>query len=183
MEAATYLCAAASAGGRVELQNCIPAHLEAVTGILQKAGCEIARGKDFITICADGLTSPGLIETGPYPAFPTDAQAPMMAALLKANGECRIRETVFSQRMHHIPALQAMGGNLVFRDGQAVITGTRQLFGARVTATDLRGGAALVVAALGASGETQISGLGHLFRGYEDIAGKLSALGAQMTLG
>ena len=136
-----------------------------------------------MTIHADGLVSPGQLETGPYPAFPTDAQAPMMAALLKAKGECRIRDTVFSQRMHHIPALQSMGGKIHFRHGQAVITGTRELFGARVSATDLRGGAALAVAALAASGETEITGLGHLFRGYEDIAGKLWALGAQIQSG
>ena len=183
MEAATYLCAAAGAGGRVELRNCCPEHLEAVSEILKKAGCVIARKEHSLTVYADGLVSPGEIETGPYPAFPTDAQAPMMAALLRARGVCRIRETVFSQRMHHIPALQSMGGRICLREGQAWITGTRHLTGGKVTATDLRGGAALVVAALSASGETEISGLGHLLRGYEDIAGKLGALGARIRTG
>ena len=183
METATYLCAAAAAGGRVELRNCCPGHLEAVLRVLKQSGCVIARSEHTLTIYADGLISPGLIQTGPYPAFPTDAQAPMMAALLRAKGECVIRETVFSQRMHHIPALQSMGGRIVLRGGQAVITGAGRLYGGKVTATDLRGGAALVVAALSASGETEISGLEHLFRGYEDIAGKLRAVGAQIYTG
>lgn len=183
MEAATYLCAAAAAGGRVQLGNCCPEHLEAVIEVLRRAGCVIACEGKSLTVYADGLISPGQIETGPYPAFPTDAQAPMMAALLKAKGECVIRETVFSQRMHHVPALQSMGGKIAVQGGRAVMTGTKTLCGAKVKATDLRGGAALLVAALGASGETEISGLGHLFRGYEDIVGKLSALGAQVSPG
>lgn len=183
MEAATYLCAAASAGGRVELLECCPEHLESVITVLKQTGCVIARKDDSMTVYADGLVSPGHLQTGPYPAFPTDAQAPMMAALLRAKGECRIRETVFSQRMHHIPALRSMGGEITLRDGQAWVTGVRRLYGGKVTATDLRGGAALVVAALGASGETEITGLEHLLRGYEDIAGKLGALGARVCPG
>lgn len=167
----------------MQLQGCCPSHLEAVTAILKKAGCVIACTENTMTVYADGLQSPGEIETGPYPAFPTDAQAPMMAALLKAKGECRIRENVFSQRMHHIPALQRMGGKIALEGRQAVITGNQQLFGAKVQATDLRGGAAMMVAALGASGETEITGLGHLYRGYEDIVGKLSALGAEVRPG
>lgn len=183
METATYLCAVASAGGRVQLCSCCPGHLDSVTEILKKAGCVIACGEDTMTIYSDGLISPGIIETGPYPAFPTDAQAPMTAALLKARGECRIRENVFSQRMHHIPALQCLGGQIAVHGTEAVITGRKELYGAKVTATDLRGGAALVVAALGASGRTEISGLGHLLRGYEDISGKLEALGADASFG
>lgn len=183
METATYLCAAASAGGRVRLENCCSAHLDSVIEIMRKAGCVIACEKNAMTVYADGLISPGTIETGPYPAFPTDAQAPLMAAVLKAKGECCIRERVFSQRMHHIPALQSMGAMIQLQGMQAVITGRKKLFGAKVRATDLRGGAALMVAALGVSGETEISGLGHLLRGYEDIAGKLRALGADCSFG
>lgn len=183
MEAATYLCAAAATNGYIRLTNADPAHLQSVIDVLEKAGCRIELEKEAIVLCADGLQSPGMITTGPYPAFPTDAQAPIMAALLRAKGETRIRETVFSQRMHHIPALCAMGGEIAGRGDTAVITGVPRLHGASVTAADLRGAAALVIAALSAEGESEISGLRHLLRGYEDIAGKLTSLGAKLSIG
>lgn len=180
MEAATYLCAAAGTGGCVTLQSCCPAHLEAVLQPLRRAGCEITESNEEITLRAGELISPGEIETGPYPAFPTDAQAPMMAALLRSAGNCIVRETVFAQRMRHVADLRRMGAQIEERGREAVITGTNRLYGAKVKAMDLRGGAALVVAALCAQGETEITGLEHLLRGYEEIAGKLRALGAQV---
>lgn len=181
MEAATYLCAAAAAGGSITLKQCCPAHLMAVTRVLERAGCEIQPGQDSISIQAGELVSPGRVETGPYPAFPTDAQAPVMAALLRAKGESVICERVFSQRMGHVPGLRSMGGQITLNGAEARLSGSNRLHGASVEATDLRGGAALVAAALSASGETEITGLGHLLRGYEDIVGKLRALGAQIS--
>lgn len=183
METATYLCATASAGGCVELTHTMPEQVQSVIEVLEKAGCRIQRGADTIRITSDKLVSPGNFTTGPYPGFPTDAQAPMMAALLRAKGETRIRETVFSQRMGHIPALRAMGGQIQWEADTAVITGVDRLHGALVEATDLRGGAALVIAALAGETESEITGLRHLLRGYEDIAGKLHALGAEITFG
>lgn len=183
METATYLCAVAAAGGRADLQNAQPRHIQSVIEVLRKAGCEIQCKEKSIVIHAGGLHSPGEITTGPYPDFPTDAQAPMMAALLRAEGETRITEQVFSHRMHHIPALRAMGGRIECFGGTAVITGTDRLHGASVEATDLRGGAALAVAALAAEDETEIRSMWHLLRGYEDIAGKLRALGAEVSFG
>ena len=183
MEAATYLCAAASAGGSICLTNTIPDHIQSVIDVLRRAGCDISCRGDAIAINAGDLTSPGSIITGPYPAFPTDAQAPVMAALLRAKGETTIRESVFSHRMGHIPALQAMGGRITCQGDTAVIIGTDRLWGASVEATDLRAGAALMIAALAGSGESEITGTRHLLRGYEDIAGKLSALGAQVCYG
>lgn len=181
METATYLCAVAAAGGSVTLKHCCPAHLTAVTRVLERAGCDIRTGQDSIFLQAGELVSPGQIETGPYPAFPTDAQAPVMAALLRARGESVICERVFSQRMGHVTGLRSMGGQITLTGEKARLRGSDRLHGASVEATDLRGGAALVVAALGASGETEITGLGHLLRGYEDIVGKLRELGARVS--
>lgn len=183
METATYLCAVASAGGKVRLTGAEPGHLRSVLDTLEKAGCSIETDQQVISVRAGDLESPGQIVTGPYPAFPTDAQAPVMAALLRAKGETVIRESVFSCRMHHIPALRAMGGHITCYGDTAVITGMPRLRGAMVEATDLRGGAALVIAALAAENDSQITGLQHLLRGYEDIAGKLRALGAEISMG
>lgn len=183
MEAATYLCAAASATGNIRLTNTKPQHLRSVLKVLRNAGCAIETAGDAISICADELHSPGSITTEPYPGFPTDAQAPVMAALLRAKGETVIRETVFSQRMLHIPALLDMGANIIRQNDTAVITGVAGLRGAAVKATDLRAAAALVIAGLGAEGESEIFGLEHLLRGYEDIAGKLCSLGAKVSFG
>lgn len=183
METATYLCAVAGAGGTACLKNTTPEHLQSVIDVLRRSGCVIDGDGDTLTIAAHGLVSPGDIITGPYPAFPTDAQAPVMAALLKAKGETGIQESVFSQRMHHIPALRAMGGRIARQGDKALITGTDRLIGTKVKATDLRGGAAMVIAALAAEGESEITAARLLLRGYEDIAGKLGALGACISLG
>lgn len=182
MEAATYLCAAAGAGGCVKLTDVNPAHLEPVVEILRRAGCRICCGEDCICLRSARLRAPGRIVTGPYPAFPTDAQAPVMAALLRARGCTVIRETVFEDRLHHVLPLQSMGAELR-RSGDTVrILGVDRLHGARMDAPDLRGGAALVIAALAARGESRIGGMHHLQRGYEDLPGKLRALGAQVEL-
>lgn len=181
MEAATFACAAASAGGSVILHGTEHSHLCSVLDLLECAGCEIRRKPNVILIHAEKLHSPGEITTGPYPAFPTDAQAPVMAALLRAEGTTIVQETVFSDRMHHITGLRSLGADIQCRDNTAQIRGVKELHGTWVEAVDLRGGAALAVAALAAPGITQIDGLPHLMRGYEDFAGKLRALGAEVT--
>ena len=181
MEAATFLCAVAAAGGDVELCNARGEHLLPVIQTLRTAGCEIQVEPDRIQIHARGLTAPGKITTAPYPGFPTDAQAPVMAALLRAKGETLIRETVFSSRMHHIPGLVSMGADISCQGSTAIVRGVERLHGAAVEAADLRGGAALAIAALSAEGITQIAGLQHLLRGYENFAGKLRMLGAEVS--
>lgn len=178
METATFACAAASAGGGIRLNRTDWTQLDSVLEVLERSGCRVEREADSIGIEADRLQSPGTITTGPYPQFPTDAQATVMAALLRAEGTTIVNETVFDHRMEHIPGLNALGADIECRDSRAVIRGVERLHGARVTATDLRGGAALAVAALAASGETTITGVHHLMRGYEDFAGKLRHLGA-----
>ncbi len=182
MEAATYACAAASAGGDVTLVGAVHTDLTAVLDVLERSGCAIDRCPDGIRVQADALVSPGEIVTGPYPAFPTDAQAPVMAALLRAKGETVIRETVFSQRMGHLSGLRAFGGRIASRDGCAVVTGVERLRPAVVEATDLRCAAALVCAALAAPGLSQIQSLQHLLRGYERPAEKLRSLGADVFI-
>lgn len=178
MEAATFACAAASAGGRICLTDTDWTQLAPVLEVLERSGCRIERRDGSIGVEADRLQSPGIITTGPYPQFPTDAQATVMAALLRAEGTTIVNETVFDHRMEHIPGLNALGADIESRDSRAWIRGVEQLHGAQVTATDLRGGAALAVAALAARGETTITGVHHLMRGYEDFAGKLRRLGA-----
>lgn len=178
METATFACAAASAGGCVRLNRAEHTHLAPVLDALERAGCRVGREQGGICIEAGPLESPGVITTEPYPGFPTDAQAPFMAAMLRVNGETIIKETVFSDRMRHVEGLRAMGANIALKENTACITGVKQLIGAKTTATDLRGGAALAIAALAAPGESEITGLHHILRGYENFAEKLHTLGA-----
>lgn len=182
IETATFACAAASAGGEIRLQGTRHLHLTAVLDVLERSGCRICRNEHDIEIASGDRKSPGVVETGPYPGFPTDAQATVMAALLQAEGETEIRETVFPKRMGHVEGLRMLGGDIVQEENRARIRKTEKLSGASVTATDLRGGAALTVAALAAHGQTEISGLHHILRGYENFAGKLRALGADARL-
>ena len=182
MEAATFLCAAASAGGAVRLTNVIPGHLTAVLEALNASGCRIEPGNRELAISAGALHAPGDLTTGPYPEFPTDAQAPMLAAMLRAEGHFTMKETVFSDRMKHISGLCALGGQIECRGNTARVTGVPKLRGTAVRAEDLRGAAALAVAALAAEGETRIDGLRHLLRGYERFDEKLRALGAAADL-
>lgn len=181
MEAATYVCACASAGGCIRLKGAEHSHLTPVLDALERAGCRIDRQTESIRIESGTLHSPGFLKTAPYPGFPTDAQAPMMAALLRAEGETVIRETVFPDRMAHVPELAAVGGRIRQEGNTAYIIGTKRLRGAEVTAMDLRGGAALACAGLAAGGETIINGLHHMMRGYAHFTEKLRALGADVS--
>lgn len=182
MEAATFACALASATGEIRLSHVNHRHLSAVLDALERSGCRMVRGENFIDLSCDGLSAPGEIVTGPYPEFPTDAQAPFLAAMTRAKGTLTVKETVFSDRMKHIAGLQALGADIECRDNLARVRGVEQLHGANVRAEDLRGGAALAVAALAAEGETKIDGLHHLMRGYEHFADKLRMLGAEADL-
>ena len=180
IEAATYLCAAASAGGTVTLCNADASELAPVIGCLRRAGMHIECKSDSIRAFSGSLRGIGCVQTGPYPAFPTDAQAPLMAAMLRAGGTTCLRETVFERRFRHVEALRAMGADISVRGRTARIRGVRSLHGADVAATDLRGGAAMVIAALGAEGVSHISETQHIARGYENLCEKLRALGAEI---
>ena len=179
--AATYLSAAAAAGGRLRLYDAAPAHLAPVLQTLRQLGCELEAGTGVVTLTRRGaLQSPGPVITRPYPGFPTDAQPPVMAACLRAEGTTVMIETIFESRFRHVPDLRRMGAEIQTDGKTAVIRGVRTLHGTEVTAPDLRGGAALTVAALSAEGETTLRGLRHLDRGYEELETTLASLGAEI---
>ncbi len=181
--AATYLAAGASAGGRVRLYDAGPRDMDPVLRALQRMGCELTVGENLIVLERKGrLLSPGPIITRPHPDFPTDAQPPLMAASLRAAGTTVMIENIFESRYRHVPALRSMGADIRTAGKTAVIRGVEKLAGAEMTASDLRGGAALAVAALAAEGVSRIRGMEHVDRGYEDMAGALIALGAEAEL-
>lgn len=181
--AATYLSAAAAVGGEVFLNGAAAQHLSTVTAALRQSGCRIETSDEGVfCACPERLKAIPPVRTAPYPGFPTDAQAVLMAALLRSRGATVFEENIFENRYRHVGELSRMGGEIRVFGRTAVVTGVERLQGASVRCTDLRGGAALCVAALAAEGESRISEIGHIRRGYEDIAGDLRALGADVTL-
>lgn len=179
--AATYLCAVGAAGGRVELEGAEPDHLTAVLTCLEEAGCALNTGPGRIALdCRRPLRGISPVRTAPYPGFPTDAQALLMAALAGGEGTTMFVENIFDSRYGHVDELRRMGADIQASGRVAVVTGAGRLHGAPVRSTDLRGGAALVVAGLGAEGETLVSDLRHIRRGYDGLDRCLRALGADI---
>jgi len=178
--AATHLCAVASAGGEGELLEVRAEDLGPVLDALERAGCALWTQRDRVVIRADRpLRGIGRLTTGPWPAFPTDAQPLLTAALAGGDGETEIVETVFPRRFRYADGLRALGADLRVSGSAARLIG-RPLHGGAAEAADLRGGAALTVAALGAAGESRITGLSHIDRGYCRLEEDLSALGADI---
>lgn len=180
--AATYLCAVASAGGEGFLREAREQHLSTVTAVLRESGCDI-RGTESGIACACRQRPRAVrpVRTAPYPGFPTDAQAVLMAALLRSRGTTVFEENIFENRYRHVDELTRMGADIQVAGRVAVVTGTQALHGTSLRCTDLRGGAALCVAALAAEGETHITEISHIDRGYQDIVGDLRALGADIA--
>ena len=179
--ACTYLAAAAAAGGEVELTGADWRTLVPVTAVLTEAGCRVDSAPGRIALaCRQPLRGVRPIRTAPYPGFPTDAQAPLMAALCKSRGCTVFVENMFDSRYRHVDELRRMGADVRTEGRVAVVYGVPRLHGARVCAADLRGGAALAVAALGAEGETRLEDAGHIDRGYQSLDGDLRALGARI---
>lgn len=179
--AATYMAAAAVTGGNVTLRGIRPAHLSPVVPVFRQAGCRVEVEEDSLSISREGPLLPlHPVRTMPYPGFPTDAQAPVMAMATLAVGTSLFVENIFENRYKHAAELVRLGARIKIEGRVAVVEGVPRLLGAPVEATDLRGGAALVVAALAAEGETEIDGLRHIDRGYENIEGDLSALGGSI---
>ncbi len=177
--AATVLCAAAGCGGRVTVERVCPEDLGAVLRILRRGGCRVEEGEDWITLEREGgLRAPGTLLTDVHPAFPTDAAPLVAAAMLRAEGSTTITDTIFENRFACAEGFLAMRAACAVQGRSICVQGVPRLAGARVTAPDLRGGAALVLAALQAEGDSVIAGLGHIARGYEDLAGTLAQLGA-----
>ena len=180
MAAATWLCAVAGCGGAVELRGAEPSHLGAVLARLKEAGCAVESAPGRIWLESRGRLGGTIpIHTAPYPGFPTDAQAVMMAALAGGRGCTMFVENMFDCRYHHVEELRHMGADIQLAGRVAVVNG-RLLHGATVEGRDLRGAAALVVAALCAQGSSRVYGLNHIRRGYQDFDGTLAALGAQI---
>ncbi len=178
---ATYLCACAAATGEIFLRETREEHLSTVTALLRRAGCTVSAESGGIRCLSRGrLSAVPPVRTAPYPGFPTDAQAVLMAALLRGRGTTVFEENIFANRYRHVDELARMGADIRVAGRVAVVSGVERLTGAPVRCTDLRGGAALCVAGLQAEGETLVDQTGHIDRGYEDIARDLGALGADM---
>ena len=180
IEAGTYLVAAAAAGGDVTVKGCKPAHLKPITAKLTEMGAEITEGSGSVKIKADGRLKAADISTLPYPGFPTDMQAQFSALLSTSDGTSIVKETVFENRFLYAGGLKRMGANIKTEGRSAIIEGEKQLTGAPVEATDLRAGAALVIAALSAKGSSEISEIEHIDRGYFHMDEKLNSLGANI---
>ena len=181
--AATLLSAAAAAGGRVRLSGVDWRHLATVLSVFHQAGCRVESRLEYVELARDRdtpLKGVPTIRTAPYPGFPTDAQAPVMAALAASQGCTLFVETMFDSRYRHVPELIRMGADITTEGRVALVRGVERLHGARVEASDLRGGGALAAAALGAEGTTVLSGLNHIDRGYEGLEGMLRSLGANV---
>lgn len=179
--AATYLCAAAVTRGSVRLTDVIPAHLGPIIPAMEEMGCEIGiRPRELSVTAPARLRSVSTIRTLPYPGFPTDAQAPLMAAACCARGTSVFVENIFESRYKHVSELTRLGAHIKVEGRVAVVEGAARLSGAPVTATDLRGGAALVVAGLAASGYTGVGSVEMIDRGYEHLEKSLALLGADV---
>jgi UDP-N-acetylglucosamine 1-carboxyvinyltransferase len=181
IETGTYAFAAAAAGGDVELQGARKHHLEAAFDALQQTGVDIIETDQGIRIKRDGKAlEPIRIETRPFPGFPTDLQAQLMALMTKAKGTSVIRETIFENRFMHVQELARLGADIQLQGDTATIKGVNSLRGAQVMATDLRASVSLVIAGLMAEGQTTINRVYHLDRGFERLEQKLSGCGAQI---
>lgn len=177
----TYIAAAAAAGGKICLKNINASHLAPVLPVFRQMGGDISITDSELTVgFSDRPRAVSPITTGVYPAFPTDSQAPVMAALCRARGSSVISETIFENRLRHVNELIKFGADITVNKNTAVINGVGLLHGANVFCTDLRGGAALIVAALGAEGKSRINNIRHIDRGYENTERQLAALGADI---
>lgn len=180
--AATYLCAAAATGGEVTVTDVCPEHLSAILAVLSDCGCQILKENDRVMVKSPAIIkSPGSIKTMPYPGFPTDAQSLFLAMLAKSDGTTIITETIFESRFKAAGELLRMGAKISVDSRVAVVKGMNKLSGACVSAQDLRGGAALVIAALSADGCTQINSPEFIYRGYENLEENLRGLGADIV--
>ena len=181
IEAGTYLAAVAAAGGNVLVQNVIPKHMDCITSKLQEMGVRVINYDDSIRIMSSGKLRHTTVKTRPYPGFPTDMQAQICVCMTLASGVSRLTESVYETRFFgYCSELEAMGADIVISGKTAIVTGADQLRGAKVSAHDLRAGAALVIAGLAAEGTTQVENIHFIERGYERIVEKLTALGADI---
>ncbi|RKZ33660.1 UDP-N-acetylglucosamine 1-carboxyvinyltransferase, partial [bacterium] len=181
LEAGTYLFAVISAGGDVKIHNINPNYLQIVLYKIKEMGTQVLTGDNWIEIISSQRPEPVDIITDPYPGFPTDLQPIIMAVLTRANGTSVIWERIFENRFIHIMELQRMGAEITISGDRATVVGVERLDGAEVMASDIRAGAALTVAALGAFGITTLQRVYHIDRGYQRLEERLNSLGAKIT--
>lgn len=181
IETGTFMLAAAITRGDILIRNALPGHVRPIMAKLKECNVDVNVTPEGIYVDArDRVLNATDIKTLPYPGFPTDIQSPFMAFLTTVNGRSVVRETVFENRFMHVVELNRMGADILTENREAIVPGGKKLKGARVRATDLRAGAAMVLAGLAATGTTEISEIYHIERGYEDFVGKFKALGADI---
>ncbi|KXZ39551.1 UDP-N-acetylglucosamine 1-carboxyvinyltransferase [Alkalithermobacter thermoalcaliphilus JW-YL-7 = DSM 7308] len=177
----TYLVAAAMTNGEIIINNVVPEHIQSIVSKLKEAGCEISYLRNSIKLkCLGRINSVEHIKTLPYPGFPTDMQAQITTLMTIANGTSLIEENIFENRFKYCNELIRMGANITISGKTAIVKGVKSLMGAKVNSPDLRGGAALVLAALNANGYSEVYGIDHIDRGYESMEKVLSSLGADI---
>jgi UDP-N-acetylglucosamine 1-carboxyvinyltransferase len=182
IETGTYLIIGALVGEKLKVFNVIPEHVEALTSKLIEMGVNLEIGNDSITVSAKESYKPVNIKTMVYPGFATDLQQPFSVLAARCNGKMRVEETIWENRFMHLPELEKLGMKVERTGMVATFTGPNKLKGAEVKATDLRAGAALVAAALASEGETTITDVEHILRGYEGIVEKLTDVGAKISI-
>ena len=180
IEAGTFMVAAAACGGEVVINNVIPKHLESITAKLEEMGAEVIENGDSVTVKSKGGLKGVNIKTLPYPGFPTDVQQPMTTLLAISKGKSIVHESIYESRMKYVDELVKMGATIKVDGNIATIEGVEKLSGAKVRATDLRAGAAMVIAGLVAEGITEITDIDHIDRGYPNIEDKFRKLGADI---
>ena len=180
IEAGTYMAAVAAAGGQILLRGIIPKHMDCITAKLQEMGVQVEEQDDTLLVRRAGRLRRTNVKTLPYPGFPTDMQPQIAVALCLAEGTSIVTEGVWDNRYRYVGELSRMGAQIRVEGRTAVIEGVDHLTAASVQAYDLRAGAAMVIAALAAEGTSEISNIHYIERGYEDIIGKLRALGAKI---
>jgi UDP-N-acetylglucosamine 1-carboxyvinyltransferase len=181
IETGTYMVAAAISNGDVVIENVVPSHIKPIIAKLRECGVKVEETDDTVRVVGNGVISPIDLTTLPYPGFPTDMQAQFMALLTVAEGTAVVIENVFENRFMHVAELKRMGAKIKIEGHSAILEGVNNLEGAKVMATDLRAGAALILAGLIAEGKTEIGEIYHIDRGYVDIVEKLQSLGANIT--
>ena len=183
IEAGTYVIIGALLGENLTIKNLIPSHIESLTSKLIEAGVEMNISEDSITIEKRGKYKAVSIKTLPYPGFPTDLQQPLIPFLTQCHGISTVEETIWENRFQNVYDTNRMGANIIVKDNRiAKIKGVTKLTGKNVTATDLRGGASMLICGLIAEGITTIDNVKYILRGYDDICGKLSKVGAKIEL-
>ena len=180
IEAGTYMVAAAAAGGEVKINNVIPRHLESISAKLREMGVTVIAGEDSVTVKSSGRLRKVNIKTMPYPGFPTDMQPQITTVLALASGTSTVTEGVWDSRYRYVGELTRMGAQIRVEGRTAIVEGVERLTPANIQAYDLRAGAAMLIAALAADGVSEITNVQYIERGYEDIIGKLRALGAKI---